>query len=192
MGSPRKIRKKYSPPSHPWQRERINQEKTLNKTYSFKNKKEIWKMVSTLKDFTSQAKTLNARIGPQAELEAEQLVARLQRLGLVKENATLDTVLDLQVENILERRLQSIVYRKGLAHTMKQARQFIVHGHIAVKGIPITRPSHLVTIDEEQGITFLMTSALADPEHPERSLKPQQPAAPVESPKAEATPEATA
>ena len=41
MGSPKKQRKKYSKPSHPWQKARIEEEKALKKEYSFKNKKEL-------------------------------------------------------------------------------------------------------------------------------------------------------
>ena len=41
MGDPRKLRKKYYPPSHPWQKIRIDEEKILMKDYGFKNKKEF-------------------------------------------------------------------------------------------------------------------------------------------------------
>ncbi len=137
-------------------------------------------MVSVLKDVTSQAKKLNGSMGEQADKETKLLLDRLQNLGLLKENPTLDAVLDLTLENILDRRLQSMVFKQGLARTMKQARQFIVHSHIAVKGTPITQPSHLVTIDEEKALTFVPRSALSDPEHPERSLKPQEQPKPAE------------
>jgi small subunit ribosomal protein S4 len=198
MGDPRKIHKKFSPPAHPWQRERIEIEKKLTQDYAFKNKTEIWKMTSKFKDFTYQAKKLNASHGAQAEKETKLFLARVQRLGLLKENPSLDAVLDLKVENILERRLQSLVYRQGLAKSMKQARQFITHRHITVKGKTITMPSRLVTVDEEKMINFVTSSTLSSDQHPERlpndqikALQAQKAAVPKETPK-EAAPEASA
>ena len=44
MGDPRKTRKKYDTPQHPWQKERMDQESVFLKEYGLKNKKEIWKM----------------------------------------------------------------------------------------------------------------------------------------------------
>jgi len=173
MGDPRKVRRKYATPSHPWQKTRIDKEKQLRRDYAFKNKKEIWKMTSTLKGLQAQAKKLNAARSAQAEKETQQLLQRLVKMSLLSDNVSLDAVLDLQVENVLERRLQSLVYRRGLAHTMKQARQFITHGHIGINGIPVTSPSHLVTMDEEKVITFVEISALKDDMHPER-LNPDQ------------------
>lgn len=161
-------------PSHPWQKDRIDTEKRLKRDYGFKNKKEIWKMNSRLKGMQAQAKRLAAARGKQAEKETEQLLVRLQRLGLLTgENATLDAVLGLQVENVLDRRLQSVVTKLGLAHTMKQARQFITHRHITVNGVPVTFPSKLVTVEEENNIGFLERSPLVNDMHPERLNKDQ-------------------
>lgn len=154
-------------------------------------------MVSKLKSYTGQAKKLNAAVGPQADLETKQFLARLQRLGLLKDNLTLDAVLDLKLENVLDRRLQSRVYRQGLAKSMKQARQFITHRHILVNGKVITMPSYIVPIKEESAITFVTNSALASADHPERLSNDQikalqaQKAAAAPAPK-EAAPEASA
>ena len=41
MGNPKRHRKKYSTPAHPWQRARIEEERELSKEYGFKNKKEM-------------------------------------------------------------------------------------------------------------------------------------------------------
>ncbi|MFN3384470.1 MAG: 30S ribosomal protein S4, partial [Archaeoglobaceae archaeon] len=80
------------------------------------------------------------------------VIKKLQKFGILKENATLDDVLDLSVENFLERRLQTIVFRQGLAKTVKQARQMIVHGHIEVDGRKVTCPSFIVLKDLESKI----------------------------------------
>ena len=96
---------------------------------------------------------------------------KIRSLGLIGENATIDDVLGLEVRSILDRRLQTIVYKKGLARSIKQARQFITHGHIMVNGKVITSPGYLVKIDEEQFIEFKPTSPLARIDHPERIRK---------------------
>lgn len=171
MGDPRKTRKKYKTPSHPWQKARIEEEKALVKEYGLKNKKEIWKMVSVLRTYMTQVKRLIAARGAQAETEKGFLFAKLQRYGLYQAGAPVASILELNLRNILERRLQTQVYKKNLARSMKQARQFIIHQHITVNNKPITMPSYLVPVSEESMIGFVSGSALNDPEHPERAIK---------------------
>jgi len=174
MGDPKKQRKKYTKPKHPWQHDRIEEEKELIKDYGLKNKKEIWKIVTLLRGFSNQVKNLVALKTEQAEKEKEQLLKRLQSLGLIKKTAQLDDVLSLTPKDIMERRLQTIVHRKGLAKSMKQARQFIVHGHIKIKDKKITVPSYVVGKDEEALVTFMQKSSLSNLEHPERVIKKKQ------------------
>ncbi len=133
MGDPKFPRKKYETPSHPWEAERIRREKEILHKYGLRNKREIWRAETFLRRIREQARRLLAMAGEeQAEKEKERLLKRLARLGILPENASLDDVLALTVEDILARRLQTLVYLHGLAKTPKQARQFIVHGHIAV------------------------------------------------------------
>ncbi len=160
MGDPRRIRKKYHTPSHPWQADRIQEEKELLKEYGLKNKREIWKALAILRGIRGQARELLGKRGEQAAWQEKQLMARLRRLNLLKEGATLDDVLSLTVRDILNRRLQTLVYKKGLAATMKQARQFIVHGHITVAGRKVTAPSYLVRADEEDAIGYAKNSPI--------------------------------
>ncbi len=172
MGDPRFNRKTYETPKHPWEAERIKEEWELKKKYGLKNKREIWKAKSILRNFRGQARELQAKLrygDPQAERQQKQLFDKVLRLGILEEsNATLDAVLSLSVEDILRRRLQTIVYLKGLARTPKQARQFIVHGHIAINGRRVTVPGYLVRMDEEDGIDYYEHSPLADELHPMR------------------------
>ncbi|MBU1201821.1 MAG: 30S ribosomal protein S4 [Nanoarchaeota archaeon] len=168
MGDPKKIRKKYSTPSHPWQKARILQEIELKKEYGLKNKTEIWIATSFLKRLKEQVKKLNAKSGAQADKEKEQLRIKLLSLGLIKQDQKLDSVLGLEVKDVLERRLQTILYKKNLARSTKQARQFIIHRHITVAGTKLTVPSYLVKAGEEDRIGFTQNSALANPSHPER------------------------
>src|SRR3989338_1367640 len=121
MGDPRRLRKKYETPMHPWRRENLEEEKVLVKEFALKNKHELWKMRSALRAFKNQAKKLIAARGSQAARERVQLIQRLERLGLVRSDAPLEDILDLTVRGILERRLQSIAFRKGFARSMEQA-----------------------------------------------------------------------
>lgn len=171
MGDPRRIKSKYAGPRHPWNKARIEEEKQLKIDYGLKNKKEIYKTQSKLKNFTNQAKRLIAATGKQAELEKIQLINRLNKLGLVTKTAQLEDVLSLTVKDILDRRLQTVLHKKGHARTVKQARQFITHGHVIIKNKPITIPSYLVKSDEEPTIEFLEKSTLYNPEHPERKFE---------------------
>lgn len=168
MGDPKRLRKKYETPGHPWQKTRIQLEKELQREYGLKNKKEIWRAESRLKKFKDILKRLIPLNDPQANKEREQTMHKLRTLGLISEEATIDDVLGLDVRAILERRLQTIVYKKGLARSVKQARQFIVHGHIAVNGKVITSPGYIVKRGEEVGIDFKPESKLARIDHPER------------------------
>ena len=152
MGDPKKHRKKFSTPSHPWQKERIDAEKELVKQYGLRRKYEIWKMDSLLKKFLNRAKTLIAQRGPQAELEKKQLLERLSSMGLLKKDSKAEDVLNLTLRDVMERRLQTLVHRKQIAGTMLQARQFITHEHIAIGSKKITAPSYLVSTKEEPNI----------------------------------------
>tara|TARA_Y100000310_G_C20580764_1_gene762855 strand:+ start:133 stop:927 length:795 start_codon:yes stop_codon:yes gene_type:complete len=160
MGDPRKKRKKYSTPKHPWQSERLEKEKILLENYALKNKKEIWKMQSVLKKYTNQAKRLVSLKTEQGKKEKEQMMGKLFRLGLVKKDADIDDVLGLTIENILDRRLQTLVHKRNMTNTPKQARQFIVHGHVFIKNQKMNVPSYLVKSDEENTIIFKEGSKL--------------------------------
>ena len=168
MGDPRRLRKKFETPLHPWRSENIEAERAVKQEYALKNKQELWRMSSVLRDFKNQAKKLIARQGVQADLERKQLLSRLERLGLLQTGAKLDAVLSLQTKDILNRRLQSFVYRQGIARSMKQARQFITHYHVAVSGRTVSAPSYIVTKADESMIQVRQTSSLVNPDHPER------------------------
>jgi len=170
MGDPRKQRKKYSTPTHPWQKARIDEEKNLTHEYGFKNKKEIWKISSILNKYKDQAKKLIPLSGSQAEKEKEQLLKKLFLLGLIAEASKIEDILALTLKDLLERRLQTRVYRQSLARSTKQARQFITHNHIMIGENIITSPSYLVKKTEEASIKFVSSSTLSDSGHVERNL----------------------
>ena len=171
MGDPRKRRKKYSTPQHPWIRERIDKERGIMKSYGLKNKKEIWKAESLLKRFREQAKKLISDTSEQGKKEEKQLFDKLIRLGLVDKSVKVESVLDLELEDVLERRLQTLVFKKELAKSVDQARQFIVHGHINIGEGKMTVPSYLVGVEEEVLLSFNNKSDLSKVDHPERFVK---------------------
>jgi small subunit ribosomal protein S4 len=171
LGDPKKTRRKYDKPSHPWQGDRIEEEKALLEEYGLQNKKEIWRMKTILKRFKDQVKNLASRIDEQGRLEEKQLVSRLISLGLMRPSDPLDVILGLSNKDVFERRLQTLLVRKGLARSMNQARQFITHGHIIVDNKKITFPSYMVSVKEEALVEFVPTSTLSKQDHPERMIK---------------------
>lgn len=158
MGDPRKRKKKYETPTHPWQKDRIDDERELKRKYGLKNKKEIWKAQSMLRNIRGQARTLLGLSTEQSRKETDDLMLRLRKLSILKEDADLDHVLGLSIHDVLARRLQSVVVRKGLAVNANQARQMIVHGHITINGRRVTAPSYLVTSEEEEFIAYALKS----------------------------------
>ncbi|MCS7140194.1 MAG: 30S ribosomal protein S4 [Nitrososphaerota archaeon] len=147
MGDPKKPRKTWKGPRHPWKRDVLRKEMELIGVYGLRNKRELWRAMSILRKFRHQARRLLAQ---KDEKQTRELLAKLNRLGLLPSDATLDDVLSLKVEDILERRLQTIVSRKGLAKSMHHARQLIVHRKVAIGGAIVTTPNRLLTVDEER------------------------------------------
>jgi small subunit ribosomal protein S4 len=166
MGYPGKNKKTFNTPSHPWQGARISEEAELGRRYGLKSKREIWKAATTLRKYRREARKLLFETqelgerGKHAKVEREKFLSKLRRIGLIRNDSTLDDVLTLNVEDVLERRLQTQVHRKGLGNSAKQARQLIVHGHIAVGGRRVTVPSYAVPMDEGEFIGFYKASSV--------------------------------
>ena len=172
MGDPKFSRRSYDTPSHPWQGERIKAEVVLVNQFGLKNKTEVWKAQSVLRNFRKQARELQAllRTGDaQAKRESDALIAKCGRMGVLPlEGATLNDILVLKEEDILGRRLQTLVFEKGMASTVKQARQMITHGHIFMNGHRVTVPGYIVLRNEESSIEYAPASPFTDDMHPMR------------------------
>ncbi len=132
MGDPRKKRKLYEKPKKLWDKKRIQEEKSLREEFGLKNARELWRMQTILRKIRREARRLLSRKGKNVDERAEKLLKRVKKFLISKQDAGLDDVLALTTRDILARRLESIVLKKGFARTAKQARQFIVHGHIAI------------------------------------------------------------
>lgn len=171
MGDPKFSRREWSRPSHPWVGERIKAETALVRKYGLKNKQEVWKAAGKLRAWRTQARELQARLQrleKQAQTERDLLIAKLTRLGMVGEGATLDDILAMNLEQILARRFQSQVYLKGLAKTTGHSRQLIAHGHISVGGRKVTVPGYIMKHGEEEQIAYYGLSPLNNTIHPMR------------------------
>lgn len=144
------IRKKsrYVKPRKLYIKERIKEENALVSKYGLKNKTEIWKTAAKVNYFRKRAMAL----AKSSREEQEILFNKLKRIGL-KTDTTAD-VLALKVENLLERRLPVVVFKKGLAKTPQQARQMIVHKKVLIDNKVVNIPSYIVSLEEESLITI--------------------------------------
>jgi len=163
MGDPKKPRKKYldGKPKRLWNKQLLQEELQLIGEYGLRNKRELWIARSMLKRIRRRARALlSMPIEERVKYERE-FKERLYREGLIDDaNVPLDYILSLDVRAILERRLQTLVYRKGLARSIYEARQLIVHGHIAIDGRSVTSPGFLVPRGLEDRIGLSPTSPL--------------------------------
>jgi len=188
MGDPRKQRRKYERPTHPWKAERITEEKEICRKYGLKNRKELWRVKSKIRRFRQQARNLLASSGEEVMKEKKELFDKLTRLGIL-ENPTIEDILAIKAEDLLERRLQSQVYSKGIANTMKEARQLITHNHVIVGNRTITIPSYTISKVEEDNITLkggMRVIKLKKEEEPKKEAKAEEPKPEAkEEPKAE-------
>ena len=185
MGDPRKLRNKYESPRKVWDAERIKTESKLRSVYGLKNTREIWVVLQVLKRARRDAMKYLS-LGEEGKQKAQPLMAKLARLGIIQPDAKLDDVLSLSVENFLDRRLQTVAMKKGLARTARQSRQLITHGFISVKGRKVTVPSYTVTADEEKYIAYYRPIDISvHEEEPKKKATPAeaggQPSAPQQA-----------
>ena len=196
MGEPRKKRKQYETPRKQWDKRLLETERKLSDTYGLTKKREIRRLMTWLKYKKKQAKGLLAlSLEDRAQRQAE-LMSGLSKIGLAKADSTLDDVLGLKIEELMEKRLQTLVMRKGLATTAKQARQFITHGHIAINGRKVSSPGYMVPVSEEKAIGWYRKPIKIENTQPAKDLKKEfEEAAGMPNPeagKAEAAPAAAA
>jgi small subunit ribosomal protein S4 len=158
MGDIRRLKKHYSKPSHPFEGSRILEELEYLGRFGLRNKKEFWRHKSQLGHYRKLAREARTLPAEKSKMFIEQIGSHLHRLGLIDENYSVDAILNLKVEDFLNRRLQTMVHKKGLAKTIYQARQLIIHGHIIVNGHMINTPSYIVSKEEEDKIGYYYAS----------------------------------
>jgi small subunit ribosomal protein S4 len=163
MGDPKRQRKKYETPRFLWRRDTLQEELKLIGTYGLRNKHELWRHETTLSKYRGIARSLIGRPAEERERMENELLIKLKKIGILQETAVLDNVLDLTIEDLLERRLQTMIFRKSLAKTPYQARQLITHGHIIIGNRRVTVPSYIVS-REEHPTRHAMTIPTKQPE----------------------------
>ncbi|MEJ2250177.1 MAG: 30S ribosomal protein S4 [Candidatus Lokiarchaeota archaeon] len=161
MGDPRKSKKKYKKPRHPYQKDRILEELEFVGKYGLRNKREFWKTRSILGNWRQIARNSRTLPSERAAEVQQTLINKLNRLGVLGSESTFEDVLALTVEDVLRRRLQTLVFEKGLAKTVYHARQLIVHKHVQVGDKVINSPSYMVKRKEEDLISFRPNSPFA-------------------------------
>jgi small subunit ribosomal protein S4 len=168
MGDPKKQRKKYETPRFRWRKDILQEELKLLGQYGLRNKHELWRHKTTLSKTRGIARSLIGKASEERGKMENELLVKLKKLGVLQETAVLDNVLDLSIEDLLERRLQTIVFRKGLARTIYQSRQLITHGHVTIGNRRVTIPGYMVPKEEENQIAYSPKSAIAKEAHPLR------------------------
>ncbi len=145
----RHLKRTYDSPVKAWQKERLIEERKLMSDYGLKSKRELWKVQTKLRRFRREARRLTATI---EERQGNEFLKKLNMLGLIEEKSALDDVLDLEIYSLLNRRLQTLTFKKGLAQSIKEARQLIIHGHIYVENNKVDVPSYIVKRSEEDAL----------------------------------------
>ena len=168
MGDPKRQRRKYDTPRFPWRKDILQEELKLIGNYGLRNKHELWRHETMLSKFRGIARSLIGKTPDERMKMENELLTRLKKLGILQETAVLDDVLDLSIEDILERRLQTLVFRKSLTKTVHQARQLITHGHITINNRRVTVPGYIVSREEEATLNYAAQSQFNNAAHPTR------------------------
>jgi small subunit ribosomal protein S4 len=186
MGDPRRFTNKYERPRKLWDEMRLGEEKAYKKDYALKNMRELWVSAQELKKYRREARRLLSLTEEERRSDATRILEKLNKFGILQKTASLDDVLSLTVRDVLERRLQTLVVRKGLAKTMRQGRQLITHGFISVNGRRVSAPSYLVDTKEEPTIAYSKPIDLTIKAPEAEPEKTAEKAVPKEAPKDEA------
>ncbi len=175
MGDPKKKHKRFDTPRRPYDTDALMEDLRIIGAYGLRNKRELWKAHTELSTLRGRARDLLSLGAAERDAREAVMVNKLYHRGLVMENSRLEDVLTLSVEDLLERRLQTYIFRRGMAGSLFQARQLIAHGHIEIEGRKVTSPSYQVKIDDEETIDYALSSPFRNPDHPlRRELKVEE------------------
>lgn len=180
MGDPRRQRSQVRTPNHPWEKARMKEELEFLGEYGLRNKREFWKHRTQLRTYRALARQLRTMPPEVRDKGIREITGKLIRFGILSPGEhSFDDVLNLSIRDFLDRRLQTIVLKKGLAKSQAQARQLITHRHIAVGGQVIDSPSYLVDTKFDTDIGYALRSAYANADHPIHQALAQSKAAPA-------------
>jgi len=153
--------KTYTTPRRPFEKARLDQELKLIGEYGLRNKREVWRVKYSLAKIRTAARTLLTleEKDHRRLFEGNALLRRLVRIGVLEESRMkLDYVLGLKIEDFLERRLQTQVFKLGLAKSIHHARVLIRQRHIRVRKQVVNVPSFIVRLDSQKHIDFSLKS----------------------------------
>jgi len=159
--APRNHNKTYKVPRRAYGSARLDAELKLAGEYGLRNKREIYRISLILSKIRRAAREL-LKLDPKDAkrlFEGNALIRRLVRIGVLDETKMrLDYVLALNIEHFLERRLQTQVFKIGLAKSIHHARVLIKQRHIRVGKQVVNVPSFVVRLDSQKHIDFAVTS----------------------------------
>ena len=158
MGDPKTPRRVWKKPKRPLNYDLMMDELKILGTFGLKTKRELWKTQTELSRVRLHARSLLALRQEDRKRKEPILIQSLSKIGLVDQNSTLDDVLNLQVTDLLSRRLQTMAQKKLYFKTPYQARQAIVHGHVMIGDSVVTIPSYVVKTEEEAKIHLIPES----------------------------------
>merc|ERR1712133_346518 len=158
---PQKTSKVFTTPRRPFEKARLDQELKLIGEFGLRNKREVWRVKLVLANIRKAARellTLDEK-DPKRLFEGNALLRRLVRIGVLDESQMkLDFVLGLKNEDFFERRLQTQVFKLGLAKSIHHARILIRQRHIRVRRQVVNIPSYIVRLDSQKHIDFSLRS----------------------------------
>jgi len=155
--------KTFVTPSRCYEKARLDQELKLVGEFGLRNKREVWRVKLAVAKVRKVARTLLTLDEKDAKrlFEGNALLRRLVRIGVLTEDKMkLDHVLGLKIEDFLERRLQTQVFKLGLAKSIHHARVLIRQRHIRVRKQVVNVPSYVVRLDSQKHIDFSLRSPL--------------------------------
>merc|ERR1711935_302786 len=157
----RNFSKTSKTPRRAYDKERLDAELKMIGTFGLKNKREIWRNGLILSKVHAVARNLLTmdEKDPRRIFEGQALMRRMIRYGILDEDKQrLDYVLALKVEDFLERRLQTLVFSRGLAKSIHHARVLIKQRHIRVGHQIVDVPSFMVRVESQPHIEFAVSS----------------------------------
>ena len=158
MGDTKNFRRVWKKPKRPLNFDLKMDELKILGTFGLKTKRELWKARTELSRVRNQARSLLALRQDVREQKEPILMNSLSKVGYVQSDAVLDDVLNLEINDLLGRRLQTIVQKKFYFKTPYQARQAVSHGHVLIGDQIVNIPSYLVNVDEEDKVKLTSES----------------------------------
>ena len=196
MGDTKNFRRVWKKPKRPLNFDLKMEELKILGTFGLKTKRELWKARTELSRVRNQARSLLALRQEIREKEEPILLNSLYKVGYVQSDATLDDVLNLEIDDLFSRRLQTVVQKKFYFKTPYQARQAVSHGHVLVGDRIVNIPSYVVSVDEEPNVKLTSESVfneiLSKPESDLGSPETENIEIPTEAPAEEVKAEAPA